>query len=589
MAMIMIWDIVKPFIDLKEKRSHISFGSVALLVYILFPIFLAFSFLKSKFMKYVIAIVLFLSTQFSFTQINEEGLPVKEEIRVYPLETINSDYRDVNISITPNGKYLYFMSGRGGTVWSVKDKVEFRGKTEYDGDIWYSEKQDTTWKSPKNLPATINTSKGEDEPNISPDGQTVYFQSWNSGWERSGGPYYRAELYGKKWRNPRGLYGGINRFFKDSLYYYSQYATDGMSISPDGRIFIVAAGEIYDGNLDLYISRKDNRGNWSYPERLPISTPADERSIFIAGDNRTIYFGSSGHGGAGGLDIFKATLNDDNSCTNIINIGAPFNTEEDDYGFIIGALGNDAYFVRESDIYYADLGKAKSEIKPQPTILINGIVKDCDGNEVQSAVELYSLTENRLIANARSNSITGEYAFSLPRINGDYVQRFKLFSDQSVIRQTFSIDVTTASELFFEIDPTCDSIEVVIEKPKPTLAYKEPLDTTILLYFDFDKSNLKVSEQTKVDSILTLLEAEGRYFAEVTGHTDAKGSDEYNTALSKRRADSVVKYLKSKDERFSYNLGLQFKGEKEPVLENSSPENRARNRRVRLRIADALE
>ncbi|MEN0047776.1 MAG: OmpA family protein [Bacteroidota bacterium] len=540
-------------------------------------------------MKYTIAIILFLFTQILTAQINEAGLPVEEEIRVYPLKSINSDYRDVNISITPNGKYLYFMSGRGGAVWSTKGKVKFKGKPEYDGDIWFSEKQDTTWKKPKYLPAGINTSRGEDEPNISPDGQTVHFQSWSIGFERTGGPYYKAELYGKKWRNPRGLDGGITRFFRDSFYRYDTYATDGMSISPDGRIFIVAAGVVYDGNLDLYISRKDNRGNWSYPERLPISTKADERSIFIAGDNRTIYFGSSGHGGAGGLDIFKATLNDDNSCTDLINIGAPFNTEEDDYGFIIGALGSDAYFVRESDIYYADLGNAKSEIKPQATILINGIVKDCDGNEVQSAIELYSLTENQLIANARSNAITGEYAFSLPRLNGDYVQRVKLFSDQSIIRQPFSIDINTASELFFEIDPSCDSVEVVAKKPQPTLAYKEPLDTTILLYFDFDKSNLKTSEQAKVDSILHFLEVKGRYFAEVIGHTDAKGSDEYNVALSKRRADVVAQYLKSKDERFTYNLGLQFKGEKEPILENSSAKNRAKNRRVLLRIADALE
>ncbi|MEM6697279.1 MAG: OmpA family protein, partial [Bacteroidota bacterium] len=62
-----------------------------------------------------------------------------------------------------------------------------------------------------------------------------------------------------------------------------------------------------------------------------------------------------------------------------------------------------------------------------------------------------------------------------------------------------------------------------------------------------------------------------------------------NVALSKRRADVVAQYLKSKDERFTYNLGLQFKGEKEPILENSSAKNRAKNRRVLLRIADALE
>lgn len=524
-----------------------------------------------------------------YAQIDTSGLPVQEAIKIYPLKNLNSDFRDVNVSVTPNGKYLYFMSGRGGAVWSKKDKVEFRGKQEYDGDIWYSKKQDTTWQAPKYLPAGINTSHGEDEPNISPDGQTVYFQSWNSAWWQTGGPYYRAELYGEKWQNPIGLGDGINQFFRDSMFYYDQYATDGMSISPNGRIFIVAAGVDYDGNLDLYISRKNERNRWSYPKRLGISTPKDERSIFIAGDNRTIYFGSDGYGGAGGLDIFKASLNDDNSCSGIINIGAPFNTTQNDYGFIIGALGRDAYFVRNSDIYYASLGNALETIKPQPTLLINGIVRDCDGRESQSSVELYNLDNNELIAKARSNALTGEYAFSMPFVKGNYIQRFKLFADQSVIRKTFIIENNTPNELFFEVEPPCPEGVAVEEKTETITSEKDfvpTLDTTILIYFDFDKDHLKATQQAKLDSILQLLVPHRNYFAQVIGHTDTKGSDAYNIGLSKRRAERVNTYIQ-RQRKIEYDLS--FKGEKEPILENNNPENRAMNRRVQLRIADALE
>ncbi|MEM9847308.1 MAG: OmpA family protein [Bacteroidota bacterium] len=524
----------------------------------------------------------------AYAQIEDNGLPAYENIQVYPLDQLNSAYRDVNISVTPDGKYLYFMSGRGGAVWSAKDKVTFRGKTEYDGDIWYSEKKDTTWQAPRYLPATINTSRGEDEPNISPDGQTVYFQSWNSAWMQTGGPYYRAELYGKRWQNPRGLYGGISRFFRDSILYHEVYATDGMAISPDGRIFIVAAGVNYDGNLDLYISRKNERGDWSYPERLPISTLQDERSIFIAGDNRSIYFGSSGHGGAGGLDIFKATLHADNSCTDIINIGAPFNTEQDDYGFIIDALGHDAYFVRNSDIYYAKLGAAAAAIKPQPTVLINGIVRDCDGREQQSSVELYNLENNQLIAKSRSNSITGAYAFSVPFVKGNYIQRFKLFSDQSIIKKTFSLEADTPNRLFFEVSPSCPE-EIIAAPSIPTTEKKQfipPLDTTIFVYFDFDEDVLKASEQAKIDTILALLLPQRNYFTQIVGHTDAKGTDEYNILLSERRANRVNDYIQAIR---PLEHSLAFRGESVPVLDNNTPANRAKNRRVRVRIADALE
>ncbi|MEM1328277.1 MAG: OmpA family protein [Bacteroidota bacterium] len=515
-----------------------------------------------------------------YAQIGSDGLPLADSIRTYPIDVLNSDFRDVNLSITPNGKYLYFMSGRGGTVWSVKDRVAFRGKTEYDGDIWYSEKKDTSWSAPKYLPSGINTSRGEDEPNISPDGQTVYFQSWNNNWMQTGGPYYRAELYGSRWQNPSGLFGGIHRFFMDSMLYYNQFATDGMAISPNGRIFIVAAGEDYDGYLNLYISRKGNNNKWSYPKRLSISTPYDERSIFIAGDNRTIYFGSNGHGGSGGLDIFKATLNDDDSVTDIINIGAPFNTDQDDYGFIIGALGHDAYFVRNSDIYYADLGTADALIKPQPTLLINGIVKDCNGKLAQARVMLYNLDNSQLLAEARSNAMTGAYALSIPYEIGNYRQKFEYFMDTTVLSENFQLLENGALERFFEIEPECPKEEVEIVEPLVVKAALPKLDTLIRVYFDFDKDNLTAKVTQQLKSLQQLLKPDENYQFTIIGHTDAKGSDEYNIDLSRRRARAVVEFLDLNMET------LDFKGEREPAIENDTPEHRAMNRRVSVRVME---
>jgi outer membrane protein OmpA-like peptidoglycan-associated protein len=513
-----------------------------------------------------------------YAQISANGLPLSEHIRTYPIEVLNSDFRDVNLSITPDGQYLYFMSGRGGTVWSVKDRVTFRGKTEYDGDIWYSEKQDTSWAKPKYLPSGINTSRGEDEPNISPDGQTVYFQSWNNNWMQTGGPYYRAELYGSRWQNPAGLFGGIHRFFMDSMLYYNQFATDGMAISPNGRIFIVAAGENYDGDLDLYISRKGNTNKWSYPKRLSISTPYDERSVFIAGDNRTIYFGSSGHGGSGGLDIFKATLNEDDSVTDLINIGTPFNTDQHDYGFIIGALGNDAYFVRNSDIYYANLGEASELIKPQPTLLINGIVKDCNGQLAQARVMLYDLGSSQLLAEARSNALTGAYALSIPYEMGNYRQRFEYFMDTTVVNNDFVVAEGGEQKRFFTIEPECP--KPIIEPPI-TKAVLPKLDTLIRVYFDFDQDQLTSMATQQLVELQQLLSHNSEYQITIIGHTDAKGSDAYNMNLSRRRAQTVLDFL-----AIAPQQEVDFKGEQEPAMDNDTAAHRAMNRRVSIRVVE---
>ena len=525
-------------------------------------------------MKYVILAYLIPCCNILFCQIDTNGLPVKDRIIAYPLHILNSEYRDVNLSITPNCRYLYFMSGRGQTPWSEQNSVTFRGNVEHDGDIWFSEKKDTSWQAPKYLPSGINTVNGEDEPNISADGQTVYFQSWHTGWQNDGGPYYRAELYGTQWENAVGIGSGINQFFRDSMSYYGYYATDGMSISADGKLFLVVAGADYQGNLDIYISRKDERGNWSYPKRLAINTSNDERSVFIAGDGKTIYFGSDGRGGAGKLDIFKATLQPNDVCSEIINIGAPFNTPDDDYGFIIGALGTDAYFVRNNDIYYAKLENKGNLIKPQRTIVINGTVKDCDGHNAQSLIELYNTDTNERLATARSNAVTGEYSLAFPYAEGIYLQRFVLQKDQSIIRKQLQIDNQTANLLNFEITPDCDEPQAI--------SPSAPAAIVATIYFEFDRFDLTNLSKQYLDSLTSQLDTNYRYQIQLTGHTDSLGSNAYNLGLSEKRVKTVANYFLQFEPKI--NAEIDYKGETLPFLTNTNAQNRAQNRRVEIKI-----
>lgn len=152
--------------------------------------------------------------------------------------------------------------------------------------------------------------------------------------------------------------GGITEFFQ------TIQATDGMAISQDETTFIVVAGIEYDGNMDLYFSKK-RRNRWSYCRRMKISTKEDERSVFLAADGRSLYFASNGYGGFGGLDIFKIVLNKDGSFGELINLGEPFNTSGDDYGFVITADGSEAYLIRDGDIYFSELEHADQRIKPE--------------------------------------------------------------------------------------------------------------------------------------------------------------------------------------------------------------------------------
>ena len=71
---------------------------------------------------------------------------------------------------------------------------------------------------------------------------------------------------------------------------------------------------------------------------------------------------------------------------------------------------------------------------------------------------------------------------------------------------------------------------------------------------------------------------------ELTGHTDAIGSDAYNQKLSERRAQIVHDYLTSRGVSASQITGVVGYGESKPIDTNDTKEGRARNRRTELGV-----
>lgn len=89
----------------------------------------------------------------------------------------------------------------------------------------------------------------------------------------------------------------------------------------------------HDGQTDLY--RSDNlMGEWSAPQPLSVTLNSErnENFPFVAADGITIYFGSEGHNGLGGYDIFMARYNSErNDYMPPQNVGMPFNSTANDY------------------------------------------------------------------------------------------------------------------------------------------------------------------------------------------------------------------------------------------------------------------
>lgn len=487
------------------------------------------------------------------------------QIQLTKLHALNSTARETNLSVSPDGKYLYFMSDRGGQPWS-RISGTYNNIPRYEGDLWYSTNVNGVWKKAQCLAENVNTADGEDEPMIGQDGQSVVYQSWVNNWATTGGPYYYAQLKGDQFSTPLGLGGGIAQFIRDEYQKAGgTYATDGAAMSPNGKLFIICSGPRYDGPMDLYISRKEN-GVWSYMQKLAISTKGDERSVFIAGDNKTIYFGSDGYEGLGGIDIYKTVLNEDGSLGAVINIGAPFNTAKDDYGFITTAAGNESYFVRDGDIYFANTANANETIKPSLAYIITGKVTDKNSKPVEVLLELKRSGSNEVISTSTSNAKTGNYLFSIAGEKGSYTITDK---NNTIIDTSFAISSTERGFLL--------TLDLVAETKDRAADNKQKLKSTIL--FGFDKTNLDASDRLELDQLVRKTKGKTNVVIAITGHTDAAGAYAYNEQLSRKRAEAVRNYLVEKGIN-STQIRLDFKGEKQPVSSTAV----AKNRRVEISI-----
>ena len=101
--------------------------------------------------------------------------------------------------------------------------------------------------------------------------------------------------------------------------------------------------------------------------------------------------------------------------------------------------------------------------------------------------------------------------------------------------------------------------------------------------FGFDRSDLQPQFYSVLDRVAGTLTEYNQTIVEVAGHTDSKGTDAYNQALSERRAAAVGNYLMSKGlmrDRFI----LVGAGESRPVASNDTDAGRAQNRRVEITL-----
>jgi outer membrane protein OmpA-like peptidoglycan-associated protein len=147
--------------------------------------------------------------------------------------------------------------------------------------------------------------------------------------------------------------------------------------------------------------------------------------------------------------------------------------------------------------------------------------------------------------------------------------------------------VTGSAEGFLS---ATDSVYVDDEENTPFIKniYLEPIEVGLTvrlknIYFDFDKTTLKKESYPELNKVVDFLKQNPSVEIEIAGHTDNKGSDEYNLNLSQGRSQSVVDYIVSQGIDRG-RLTAQGYGEGKPIDSNDTDEGRANNRRVEFTV-----
>jgi len=101
--------------------------------------------------------------------------------------------------------------------------------------------------------------------------------------------------------------------------------------------------------------------------------------------------------------------------------------------------------------------------------------------------------------------------------------------------------------------------------------------------FTSGSSNVASNFYPVLDSVVIVLDEFSQTYIDVIGHTDSKGSQEYNQRLSEKRAKSVARYLETQAV-ISQRVVADGMGESDPIASNDTSEGRAMNRRVEIKL-----
>lgn len=338
------------------------------------------------------------------------------------------------------------------------------------------------------------------------------------------------------------------------------------------------------GKSDIWYCLRQPDGSWGAPVNCgPDINTADEEAFPYIGPDGTLYFASKGHVGMGGFDVYKATgtMMD---WIRVTNLKYPLNSSGDDFYFsmrdsVSGYVSSDRPGGKGSDDIYAF--SVKPPAPPTPPIAAKPITPDTartvasatpgagnpgagapgtpgvstSGSGVPGGATPDSSAPSAprpiILATRVFDKLSGEpLAGAQVLVTGDThpsVTNAKGMTYKVLAPETRFID--SATKTGYAADGGVVSTEGhhpdTLSLSLYLLKAPEKGDVFVLhnVYFDFDKAYIRADAAVELDRVVAYMKQYPGVTIDLSSHTDSRGNDAYNMALSIRRARSARWYL----------------------------------------------
>ncbi len=485
----------------------------------------------------------------------------------------NQNVRIANLGSGINNRsddYFPFLSNNQELLFFTR-----RRNMESDENLFFSTSQNGYWHEARPVNNLLNSNFNEGMSTLVRNGRHMYFTACNRPEVRGPCDIWEADLEKEEIKRVAALQGNPNT---------DQWESQA-AISCDGSMLFFASNRPEgQGGTDIWTSNKLPGGEWSNPVNLgpQINTPLDEEAPFISNDGTALYFSSTGHLGIGDQDIFVSFKDQHGNWTTPMNLGPKINTPHRELGFYLSADGKTGYFASDRpggwggmDIYRVELYE---ELYSQPITYTEFQVRNSrTGKPVDTRV---AFGDGRQPVQTDSS---GRFFLCLPansniRIKID-APEFHPFNSEFLIpewdnRQFYALELLLLP-IHIPFIPEEKTAPPDTIAPPPRIRTLQRYQVTV--YFQFDSDELELNELEKLQDFAASLAGKETQHVDINGYADDIGEDGYNLKLSERRAKKIALFLMQKG--FPVNR-IAMKGNGEI----HDGQLKSQNRRVELKI-----